>query len=102
MLSNASTYVGVIKGTVWYLSPEALKGVSGVYQRSCADDLWSCCLVIFEMDTGLSLQKLMTSPGAVNIEVLLTKASPELIPLLCSVLAVSDPASRCQSAAELL
>jgi serine/threonine protein kinase len=102
MLSNASTNAGVIKGTIWYLSPEALKGSSGVYERSCADDLWSACLVIFEMDTGLSLQMLMTSPGAVKLDELLTKASPEIMPLLCSVLAVPDAASRCQSAAELL
>jgi serine/threonine protein kinase len=102
MLSNASTHAGMIKGTMWYLSPEALKGSSGVYERSCADDLWSACLVIFEMDTGLSLQQLMTSPGAVKLDELLTKASPEIMPLLCSVLAVPDAASRCQSAAELL
>jgi serine/threonine protein kinase len=102
MLSNASTHAGVIKGTAWYLSPEALKASSGVYERSCADDLWSACLVIFEMDTGLPLQQLMTLPGAVKLDELLAKASPELMPLLCSVLAMPDAASRCQSAAELL
>ena len=52
MLSNAATQAGEIKGTTWYLSPEALKASSGVYERSYADDLWSACLVIFEMDTG--------------------------------------------------
>jgi serine/threonine protein kinase len=51
MLSNASTQAGEIKGTMWYVSPEALQS-RGVYERSYADDLWSACLVIFEMDTG--------------------------------------------------
>ncbi len=100
-LSNASTQAGEIKGTTWYLSPEALQSC-GVYERSYADDLWSGCLVILEMDTGLRLQQLMTAPGAVKLEELLTNASPDLMPLLCSVLAVPNAASRCQSAAELL
>ena len=102
MLTNASTQAGVIKGTMWYLSPEALQGACSGYDRTYADDLWSACLVILEMDTGLALQQLMTVPGAVKIDELLTKASSELLPLLCSVLAVPDVASRCKSAAELL
>ena len=59
MLTNASTKDGMIKGTMWYLSPEALQGACGGYNRCYTDDLWSACLVIFEMDTGLSLQQLM-------------------------------------------
>ena len=101
MLSNASTKAGVIKGTLWYMSPEALQGASKGYQRTFTDDLWSACLVIYEMDTGLPLQELLTSPGAVRLDDLLTKASPEFLPLLCSVLA-PDAASRCSSARELL
>jgi serine/threonine protein kinase len=102
MLSNASTKAGVVKGTTWYLSPEALQGAAAGYQRTYADDIWSACLVIYEMDTGLPLQQLMTSPGAVKLDELLTKTSRELLPMLASVLAVSDAASRCTSAAELL
>jgi serine/threonine protein kinase len=102
MLSNASTQVGVIKGTMWYLSPEALQGASSGYERSYSDDIWSACLVILEMDTGLSLQQLMTAPGAVKLEELLTMTSPELLPLLSSVLAVSHTVLRCKSAAALL
>jgi serine/threonine protein kinase len=102
MLTNASTREGMVKGTMWYLSPEALQGASGGYDRSYTDDLWSACLVIYEMDTGLSLQQLMTAPGAVKLDELLTKASPELLPLLCSVLLLSEVTSRCASAAELL
>ena len=103
MLSNASTKAGVVKGTMWNLSPEALQGASsGHYERTYSDDIWSACLVIYEMDTGLSLQQLMTAPGAVKLEELLTKTSRELLPLLASVLAVPDAASRCKSAAELL
>jgi serine/threonine protein kinase len=102
MLSNASTVVGVMKGTMWYLSPEALQGASSGYERTYSDDIWSACLVIYEMDTGLSLQQLMTAPGAIKLEELLTKTSRELLPLLASVLAVPDAASRCKSAAELL
>jgi serine/threonine protein kinase len=98
MLSNASTKAGEIKGTTWYLSPEALQGADRTY----SDDLWSACLVILEMDTGLTLQQLMTAPGAVKLDELLTKTSKELLPLLRSVLAVTDAASRCKSAAELL
>jgi serine/threonine protein kinase len=101
-LRNATTHVGEIKGTTWYLSPETINPASRVYERSYADDLWSGCLVIFEMDTGLPLQQLMWSPGAVKADELMTKASPELMPLLCSVLNAPDAASRCQSAAELL
>jgi mitogen-activated protein kinase kinase 1 len=59
MLTNASTRDGMVKGTMWYLSPEALQGASGGYDRSYTDDLWSACLVIYEMDTGLTLQQLM-------------------------------------------
>ena len=44
----------------------------------------------------------MTAPAAVKLDELLTKTSPEFMPLLRSVLAVSDAASRCNSAAELL
>jgi serine/threonine protein kinase len=102
MLSNASTQAGVVKGTMWYLSPEALQGAAGGYDRTYTDDLWSACLVIYEMDTGLTLQQLMTAPGAIKLEELLTKTSRELLPLLASVLAVPDAASRCKSAAELL
>jgi serine/threonine protein kinase len=102
MLSNASTQAGVIKGTMWYLSPEALQGSVGGYDRTYTDDLWSACLVILEMDTGLSLQQLMTAPGAVKLDEMLTKASPELLPVLNSVLAAPDAASRYTSAAELL
>lgn len=111
MLSNSSfdTFKDKsnVAGTELYLSPEALSAVrsgniSGEYKRSYSDDIWSACLVIFEMDTGLSLQQLMMAPGAVKLEMLLTKASPVLMPLLCSVLAAPDAASRCQSAAELL
>jgi serine/threonine protein kinase/ribosomal protein L13E len=102
MLSNASTKAGVVKGTMWYLSPEALQGASSGYERTYSDDIWSTCLVIYEMDTGLSLQQLMTAPGAIKLEELLTKTSRALLPLLASVLAVPDAASRCKSAAELL
>jgi len=103
LLLSANSVVGGIKGTEPYLSPEALQGASsGGYERTPADDLWSACLVIFEMDTGIRLQQLMTAPGAVRLEELLTKTSPELLPLLFSVLAVPDAASRCKSAAELL
>jgi serine/threonine protein kinase len=102
MLSNASTKAGVVKGTMWYLSPEALQGASSGYERTYSDDIWSACLVIYEMDTGLTLQQLMTAPGAIKVDDLLRKTSPELLPLLASVLAVPDAALRCKSAAELL
>jgi serine/threonine protein kinase/WD40 repeat protein len=100
-LSFLSSMVGAVKGTMMYLSPEAF---SGSHERSVADDLWSACLVIYEMDTGLRLQGqgLMNGPGSVNIEALLTKSSPDLLPLLCSVLATQSAGSRCSSAAELL
>jgi serine/threonine protein kinase len=96
-----------VAGTEWFLSPEALRAVrsgniSGEYQRSYSDDLWSACLVMLEMDTGLTLEQLMTEPGAIKLEELLTKTSRELLPLLASVLAPPDAASRCKSAAELL
>jgi serine/threonine protein kinase len=99
-LTNASSVIGTLKGTLWYLLPEAFS--SSGYVRTQADDLWSACLVILEMDTGLTLQQLMHAPGSVKIVELLTKTSPELLPLLYSVLAVSDTASRCKSASELL
>jgi serine/threonine protein kinase len=102
MLVNASTKAGQLKGTAWYLSPEALQGASGGYERTFGDDLWSSCLVIMEMDTGLPLQQLMAAPGAVKLDELLTRASPELLPLLVSVIGVAETSSRCASAAELL
>jgi serine/threonine protein kinase len=99
-----STMVGVLKGTMMYLSPEAMQGASsgGNYERAVSDDLWSVCLVILEMDTGMPIHQLMKGPGSVIIDELLTKASPELLPLLCAVLAIPSAASRCSSAAELL
>jgi serine/threonine protein kinase len=102
MLTSKSTKKGVVKGTLWYLSPEALQGASSDYERTYSDDIWSVCLVIYEMDTGLTLQQLMTAPGAIKLDELLTKTSPELLPLLASVLAFPDAALRCKSAAELL
>ena len=54
------------------------------------------------MDTGLPLQQLMAAPGAVKLDELLTRASPELLPLLVSVIGVADARFRCFSAAELL
>lgn len=101
-ITNASTKAGmVIKGTMWYMSPEALQGATHGHERCFADDLWSAGLVIFEMDTGLTLQQFMTAPGAVNINEMLATASAQLLPLLCSIFA-SDPSSRCSSAEELL
>ena len=100
-LSVAVTKALDMKGTQNYMPPEALKQ-SREYKRSVSDDLWSACLVILEMDTGLTLEQLMHAPGSVKIDELLTRATKELLPLLCSVLAVPDPASRCPSAAELL
>lgn len=100
-MTNASTVAGTIKGTMWYLSPEALQNAAHGHQRCFADDVWSACLVMLEMDTGLTLQQLMTSPGAININEMLTKASAQLLPLLFSVLAC-DSASRCGTASELL
>jgi hypothetical protein len=99
-----STMVGVLKGTMLYLSPEAIQGASSGsnYERGVSDDLWSACLVILEMDTGIPIHQLMRGPGSVIIDELLTKASPELLPLLCAVLAIPSAASRCNSAAELL
>ena len=99
-----STMVGVLKGTMLYLSPEAMQGASsgGSYERVVSDDLWSACLVMLEMDTGMPIHQLLKGPGSVVMDELLTKASPELLPLLCAVLAVPSAASRCNSAAELL
>ena len=99
-----SSMDGVLKGTMFYLSPEALQGASSGsnYERSISDDLWGACLVISEMDTDLSIQQIVKTPGSVNIDELLTKSSPELLPLLCSVLAVPSSAFRCNSAVELL
>jgi serine/threonine protein kinase/GTPase SAR1 family protein len=92
-----------LKGTVYYLPPEYLQGAAaGRYNRTYSIDLWSACLVILEMDTGLTVQQLMASPGAVKLDQLLTKTSGELLPLLYAVLAAPDAASRCSSAAELL
>jgi serine/threonine protein kinase len=102
-LSNATSVVGGIKGTEPYLSPEALQGAfTGGFERTPADDLWSACLVIFEMDTGLALHELMAAPGAVKLEQLLTKASPDILPVLCAVLAPQSADLRCNSAAKLL
>jgi serine/threonine protein kinase len=101
-LTNATTMVdGKLKGTLWYLSPEALQGASRGYERAKTDDLWSACLVILEMDTGLTLQQLMTAPGSVNIAKVMENTSKELLPLLHSVLVV-PAASRCKHASELL
>jgi serine/threonine protein kinase len=99
-----STTVGMLKGTMLYLSPEAIQGASSgsSYERAVSDDLWSACLVILEMDTGMPIHQLMRAPGSVAMDELLTKASPELLPLLCAVLAVPYAASRCNSAAQLL
>ena len=44
----------------------------------------------------------MRGPVSTIIDQLLTMASPELLPLMCAVLAVQSSASRCNSAAELL
>jgi serine/threonine protein kinase len=91
-----------LQGTMLYLSPEALQGVSkGGYERTFSDDLWSSCLVILEMDTGIPIQQLMNGPGSVIVDVMLTKCSPELLPLLCSVLDAPF-SSRCNSASALL
>jgi serine/threonine protein kinase len=100
-MTNASTKAGMFKGTMWYMSPEALQGVSQGRERCFADDLWSACLVILEMDTGLTLQQLMTAPGAVNMDEMLTKASVHLLPLLFSVF-FPGPSSRGSSAKDLL
>jgi WD40 repeat protein/serine/threonine protein kinase len=99
-----STTVGMLKGTMLYLSPEAMQGATSgsSYERAVSDDLWSACLVILEMDTGMPINQLLKGPGSVIIDELLTKASPELLPLLCAVLAFQSSASRCSSAAELL
>jgi serine/threonine protein kinase len=100
-----SSMVGVMKGTMLYLSPEALHAVSSGsnYERTVSDDLWSACLVILEMDTGITIQNVLTGHGgSVRIDELLTKSSPQLLPLLCSVLAEPSADSRCNSAAELL
>jgi serine/threonine protein kinase len=102
MLSNAtSTTTSHIKGTLWYLSPEALQGAPVGRDRSSVDDVWSACLVILEMDTGLNLQQLMIAPGAINVEKILLNASSLLLPLLyCGLTA--DSRSHCSRARELL
>lgn len=84
-------------GTEWYMSSEALKG----HRRCYADDIWSACLVILEMDTGVPLQQLMLGPGCVNINELLVRVSPELLPVLHSVLS-GNGTSRHRSARDLL
>ncbi len=103
-----STKVGVMKETMLYLSPEALHAASSgcSYERAVSDDLWSACLVILEMDAGLTIQNIMTAHGgSVRIDELLTKTSPQLLPLLCSVLIVpsgdlaTHPHSNCKTAA---
>jgi serine/threonine protein kinase len=102
---SLGTMIGVVKGTGAYLSPEALQSTfsGSSYERAVSDDLWSACLVILEMDTGLTIQNILTAHGgSVKIDELLTKTSPEILPLLYSVLAVPSAASRCNSAAELL
>ena len=99
----SSTVVGVLKITMLYMSPEAMQAASSGsnYERAVCDDLCSACLVILEMDTGLPVQQRMKEPGSVVIDQLLTKASSQLLPLLCAVLAVPSAASRCNAAAEL-
>ncbi len=93
--SDSATRVGA--GTEWYMSSEALKG----HRRSYADDIWSACLVVLEMDTGVPLQQLMPGPGSVDINELLVRSSPELLPVLHSVLS-GNGTSRCRSARDLL
>jgi len=102
MVSNASSRNGNLKGTMWYLSPQAIQGAnaSSGHERCFADDLWSACLVILEMDAGLPLNQLMTSPGSVKLHELLTVTSPQLLPVLCTVL--SPNATPCGNARELL
>lgn len=93
-LATSSALAG---GTEWYMSSEALKGRPRVY----ADDIWSACLVILEMDSGLPLQQLMQGPGSVSMNELFVNASQELLPLLHSVLSGSS-SSRRISARDLL
>ncbi len=93
--NDSATRAGA--GTKWYMTSEALKG----HQRCYADDIWSACLVILEMDTGMPLQQLMHNPGSVNINELFLRVSPELLPTLHSVL-VGDGASRRRTARDLL
>jgi len=100
-LTNMSTHTGVIKGTMWYLSPEVLHGSAKGRKRCCDDDVWSACLVILEMDTGLELSKLMKSPGSVSSEQLQLFASPLLLPLLWYGL-FGDERFRCSRASQLL
>ena len=78
--NNATTRA--LFGTQWYMSSEALKG----HRRCTADDIWSACLVILEMDTGKPLQQLMHGPGSVKMNELLVNASLDLLPMLYSVL----------------
>jgi serine/threonine protein kinase len=99
--ANATSQTGILKGTYWYISPEALQGAAHGRERSPADDIWSACLVILEMDTGLNLQQLMISPGSIHVEKVLLNASSLLLSLLyCGLNA--DTNLRCRSARELL
>ena len=100
-ISNETTKTGVLKGTRWYVSPEALQGVAHRRDRSPADDIWSACLVILEMDTGMNLQQLMIAPGAIDLAKVLLNASSFLLPLLYMGL-IPDARSRCSCARELL
>jgi serine/threonine protein kinase len=93
--NDSTTRAGA--GTAPYMSSEALRG----QPRCCADDLWSACLVILEMDTGMPLQQLMQGLGSVNINALLIHASSDFLPMLHSVL-IGNDASRRRSARDLL
>ena len=53
------------------------------------------------MDTGVPLQQLMLGPGFVNINEVLVRASPELLPVLHSVLSGNGRSRHC-SARDLL
>lgn len=96
LLTNTPSEEGKFKGTDMYMSPDVRMGRG----RGFADDVWSACVVILEMDTGLSLMELMV-PGAVSDKVLLTKTSPQLLPLLYYSLS-SNLESRCRNARDLL
>ncbi len=93
--SDSTSRIGA--GTEWYMSSEALKG----RQRCYADDVWSACLVVLQMDTGMQLHQLMHGPGSVKINELLINSSPDLLPMLHSVLLGND-ASRFLNARDLL
>jgi hypothetical protein len=60
-----STTVGMLKGTMLYLSPVAMQGATSgsSYERAVSDDLWSACLVILEMDTGVPIHQLFKDAG---------------------------------------